>query len=138
MTDTYLVLGIPKAQGRVRFARIGKFVKTYDPAASREHKENLRAQIAGQNPKMHDVGALILRVEFHLPRPKAHYDSKGRIKLACLNPRPTKKPDLDNMVKAVKDACNGLCWHDDAQVVGLHATKWYGTEPHTSIEIEEV
>jgi Holliday junction resolvase RusA-like endonuclease len=35
----------------------------------------------------------------------------------------TGKPDPDNIAKAVLDACNGVVWHDDAQVVGLTVRK---------------
>lgn len=31
--------------------------------------------------------------------------------------RPTNKPDSDNVEKAVKDACNGVLWIDDCQIV---------------------
>ena len=32
--------------------------------------------------------------------------------------RPTKRPDLDNIAKAVLDALNGLAYQDDSQIVG--------------------
>jgi len=35
-----------------------------------------------------------------------------------------KKPDLDNIVKAVMDALNGLGYLDDSQVVIIHARKY--------------
>lgn len=38
---------------------------------------------------------------------------------------PTKKPDMDNVVKIVLDALNGFAWHDDAQVIDLHISKIY-------------
>ena len=44
--------------------------------------------------------------------------------------------DLDNHVKAVLDALNGVVWQDDSQVVELHAFKHKG-DPLIEIEIEE-
>ncbi|MDI9559696.1 MAG: RusA family crossover junction endodeoxyribonuclease, partial [Pseudomonadota bacterium] len=41
----------------------------------------------------------------------------------------TKKPDLDNLLKALKDAMTGIVWHDDAQIVSLSARKDYGDVP---------
>jgi Holliday junction resolvase RusA-like endonuclease len=32
---------------------------------------------------------------------------------------PTKKPDMDNIVKIIADALNGLAYHDDSQIVSL-------------------
>ena len=34
--------------------------------------------------------------------------------------------DLDNAVKAVCDALNGICYRDDAQIAVLHASKSWG------------
>ena len=48
---------------------------------------------------------------------------------------PTKKPDLDNLTKSVLDALNGVAWHDDAQIVTLHVTKQYVTDPYIKLTI---
>lgn len=65
--------------------------------------------------------------------------------------RPTKKPetklcdvrqlcpsqirnDVDNMVKAVKDALNQVAYHDDKQIVRVEAEKQYGN--HDCVEFE--
>ena len=46
-----------------------------------------------------------------------------RNKTGTEGPR-AKKPDLDNLVKAVKDAANGILYVDDAQVWCCDASKW--------------
>ena len=38
---------------------------------------------------------------------------------------PLKKPDMDNIVKVVADALNGIAYHDDTQVVCVVAEKSY-------------
>ena len=45
------------------------------------------------------------------------------------------KPDLDNLVKLVSDAGNGILWRDDAQIVRLGAIKVYGAENETVINV---
>ena len=45
--------------------------------------------------------------------------------------------DVDNFLKAVMDALNGICYIDDAQVTHISGTKNYG-EPHILIELEEL
>ena len=60
-------------------------------------------------------------------------------------PRPsewhTKRPDLDNVVKAVKDAANGIVWRDDSQVCKMAAhkkTTYQGGAPRLLVSVEEV
>ncbi len=50
--------------------------------------------------------------------------------------RPCKKPDLDKLCRAVFDALTGVVWHDDSQVVSLHAIKHFGCPERTVISIE--
>lgn len=45
--------------------------------------------------------------------------------------------DIDNLVKAILDALNGIVFEDDAQVVELVAFKRIG-EPRTELEVSEI
>jgi Holliday junction resolvase RusA-like endonuclease len=38
---------------------------------------------------------------------------------------PTKKPDGDNIAKAILDSLNDVAYHDDSYVVELVASKYY-------------
>lgn len=55
---------------------------------------------------------------------------------------PTKKPDADNIAKAICDALNGVAYGDDAQICKLCVSKRYqaveGSTPYTVVEVEEV
>ena len=51
---------------------------------------------------------------------------------------PTKKPDVDNLVKTVSDALNGLAYDDDKQIVELSARKVYACKPGTVIRVREI
>lgn len=48
-----------------------------------------------------------------------------------------KKPDVDNVAKAVLDALNRVAWHDDKQVVSLTVRKRYGHPARMIVAIEE-
>lgn len=50
-------------------------------------------------------------------------------------PEPIKKPDIDNVVKAVMDALEGLAYLRDQQVVHLDIWK-YWADPAPRVEIE--
>lgn len=50
----------------------------------------------------------------------------------------TKKPDADNIAKAVLDSLNGLVYKDDSQVTELLVLKNCGTENKVIVELEEL
>lgn len=50
---------------------------------------------------------------------------------------PMKKPDIDNIVKAVLDAMNGFAYKDDTQITKIEVEKLYGDVEKLYIKIEE-
>lgn len=50
---------------------------------------------------------------------------------------PTKKPDTDNVVKAVFDGMNGVVWRDDVQAVDLFVRKRYGVAPCVFVRVSQ-
>ena len=50
---------------------------------------------------------------------------------------PLKKPDMDNIVKVVADALNGVAYHDDTQIALIVAKKAYSAIEGLDISIEE-
>jgi len=134
--QTFTIQGIPKAQGRPKFFRRGNFTGAYDPKDSRQYKDNVAAQIVAQGPRLFPrESPLLLTVSFFLPRPKGHFGARG---LKPSAPKEhTGKPDLDNMVKAIKDALKGIVWVDDSQVVSMWAYKHYGETPGVQFSVRE-
>ena len=53
------------------------------------------------------------------------------------NISPTKKPDIDNIVKAVLDSMNKFAFKDDSQITKLEVEKKYALEDKIYIKIEE-
>ena len=51
--------------------------------------------------------------------------------------RPTKKPDLDNIAKAVLDSLNGIAYKDDSQIVSMVVSKKYSNRPRVEITLKE-
>jgi Holliday junction resolvase RusA-like endonuclease len=48
---------------------------------------------------------------------------------------PVGKPDLDNLLKGVKDAMNTVVYVDDSRVVDVVACKRYGLKPHVIVTV---
>jgi Holliday junction resolvase RusA-like endonuclease len=61
------------------------------------------------------------------------------LRFTCKKPKSTKlaypKPDIDNYAKSVLDACNGVLWFDDSQIIRLDATKLWTPTPKCDPEI---
>jgi len=51
---------------------------------------------------------------------------------------PTKKPDIDNIIKGVADALNKVVYVDDTQIVALKAYKFYSDRPRIEIFIRRL
>jgi Holliday junction resolvase RusA-like endonuclease len=63
-------------------------------------------------------------LNFYLPRPKSHYDAKGRLK----EPVPLyhrTRPDACKLTRAVEDALTGVLWTDDALIAESVSRKFY-------------
>ena len=99
--------------------------RRFNPPRYTEFKNQLgvyaKAAMRGQAPL---TGAISIVCEFFKPRPK--------------DPTSVKYGDLDNLIKAVLDALQGICFENDAQVVQIfYASKNHG-EPEINIELEEL
>ena len=129
------VPGKPIAKKRPRFARHGKFVRTYSDQETEEGRFlwEVRQQI-NQKPFK---GAVDLIIRFYMPIPKS--TSKKRTRLMEVDEiRHIKRPDLDNLEKFVSDCLKGEAWLDDSQVVHSDTKKMYSHEPRTEILIQEL
>ncbi|KVZ79942.1 RusA family crossover junction endodeoxyribonuclease [Burkholderia ubonensis] len=134
----FVVPGKPVAKGRPRFARHGAHVRTFTPEAT-ERYENLvkmAARAAMRDTQPYE-GPVRLIVNIGLPIP-ASWSQKRQDAAAAGAIGATKKPDADNVVKALKDGMNGVVYADDGQVVDLWISKRYARVPGVRIEAIEL
>ena len=111
--------GKPVAQGRPRFYRRGNFVVATDPKASKVYKADILylAQKHKEDMNIDELldGPLGLDIMAYFPCPKSRWRKT--------NPRPeehhAKRPDADNIAKAIKDGLTGVFYHDDSQISEL-------------------
>lgn len=117
------VLGEPVGQPRPRaFARkFGKKwqARVYTPGTAEAWKSAIAAAAKEHLPLIPWDGPLRLSVTFTMPRPKKH-SRGGDVDRGLRDDAPDHHvgtPDLDNMLKAVKDALGQIgLWDDDCQV----------------------
>lgn len=131
---TFTIPGEPVAKGRARsFVRNGHVAHyTPDKTARYENLVKLAAQQAMSDIAPLDVAvALTVRAFFSIPK---SWSLKKQRAAALGEVMHTKRPDLDNVVKAIKDGANGVVWVDDSQVVFVSASKKYGS-PRVEVEV---
>ena len=132
--------GSPIGQGRPKFSTINGHAVAYDPEKSRNYKAYVKL-LATQ--AMKDSGftmiegpcCLDIMAFFEVPKSKSK-KFKERALLGL--ERPTKKPDIDNIVKALQDALNGLAYKDDSSIVFLSVAKCYSEVPRVEVILREI
>jgi Holliday junction resolvase RusA-like endonuclease len=131
----FIVPGQPVPKGRPKFARRGKNVVAYTPAKTVSY-ENLVKHAAttamcGVQPTPKPV-ALSVTLNLQIP---VSWSKKRRAAAVAGAIYATKKPDADNVLKGIKDGCNGIVWGDDAQVVRIMLEKRYSESPHALVRV---
>ena len=134
MIVTFTIPGEPTAKGRPRVTRYG----TYTPKETVAYENLVKLMYREKYHNKMLEGALIGTVTCYFPVPKSM--PKYKKKLAGeFEIFPTKRPDCDNLAKAVFDALNGIAYKDDSQIVGMSVLKRYTLEaPMTEVIIREV
>jgi len=146
---TVFVEGDPKAQPRPRaFARMmpgGRAVaRVYDAGTAENWKSRIAAALVSSRPGVPWDGPVAVRMDFVIRRPKSHYGTgkKNQAVRGSAPPAPTGRPDLDNLEKAVLDACTTMgIWRDDSQVVCSDSSKIYSRpdrRPGLYLEMESL
>ena len=126
---------IPTAQARVRHAvRCGHSV-AYKSAGQKSAEAVLDVLLSKCAPEKPLDGPLVLEfvagMSIPTSTPKKQREAMLRGEIAH-----TKKPDLDNMAKQLKDAMTRAgFWGDDKQVVALRCSKRYAAVPHWEVAV---
>ena len=131
--------GQPIGQGRPKFSTINGHARAYDPEKSRNYKAYVR-MLATQAMKDRGFtmieGPCVLSINAYFEVPKSKSKKFRAAALSGLE-YPTKKPDIDNIIKAIQDALNGLAYKDDALIVRLGVTKLYSEIPRVEVSLIE-
>lgn len=124
---TFFARGLPKAQPRVKAARIGGFTRVYTPKGADEWKSIIRMECFKVWDRVQFSGPVSLLVEFYFPRPKKHF-KKGALRAGSPIFHDIR-PDFDNLAKAVADALtNAGVWRDDSQIASFNLVKRYSND----------
>ena len=145
-----IIPGNPIAKARPKFAVRGKHAMAYD---SQNHikafaKKDLSFRLeewfivnehARSRFKASFSDQKKVTLAFHVPFALSDSIAKRKQKLWLPDfGEWHSKKDIDNFVKWSLDIANEILWHDDSQIVELHALQKYSENPCTIIEIEDI
>ncbi len=125
-------------KGRPRATSKGGMTRLYTPAKTVSY-ESLIALFASQamQGRPPAEGPIWLRMTINVGVPPSWAEKKRKLAFSNLI-SPTKKPDVDNVLKAYGDALNGVVWRDDVQIVNVAIDKRFALVPSVSVVVAEV
>jgi len=127
--------GKPVALKRHRHTSRNGRIFNYDP--SKADKANFLKKVQYLAPEVPFYEAISMSIDVYIGRPKSHFGTgRNSEKIKESAPAyPIGRPDIDNYIKFVLDALNGVFYRDDSQVVHIESVKEYSTEPKTIVRI---
>lgn len=133
----FTILGKPKPKERPRLNKSTGQVYTPKDTAHYEKFVQIcyKQQNTGAKPFAKGV-PLVVRIDTYHAIPKKA-NKKEREQMQAKGILPTTRPDVDNVIKAILDALNGITYHDDSQVVELDVKKFYCSNPRVWVQIQE-
>ena len=133
----FIVFGEPKGKGRPRFSTQTGRAFTPKQTVNYETLVHTEYVVQCKGFRFLDDAMLDMRILAYYSIPKSGSKKVKAQKLANVI-RPTKKPDMDNVVKMVADALNQVAYKDDTQIVDCQVRKFYSAEPRIEVIIREV
>lgn len=109
----------------------------YTPAKTKEYEELVKQYFILKYRRINPLeGRIKIEMKAYFSIPK---NTTKKQKEEMLNNyiSPTKKPDIDNIVKIILDSLNKLAFKDDNQITKLEVEKLYAEEEKVYVKIKE-
>lgn len=131
----FVVPGDPQGKGRARAGIVRGVVRMHTPAKTVAYELRISQAAAHAMGSARPLeGPCGVEIEIVMAVPPSW--SKKRQGAALEGQElPTKRPDMDNVVKAIYDGMNAVVWRDDAQACRLVVDKRYGAVPGVRVRV---
>lgn len=129
-----VLLGAPRGKERPRGTKDGHF---YTPEKTRSYEAALKyaaVEVMGDRAPL--TGPLDVTLDIVMPI-TASWPKKRQRAAREGTEWPTKKPDMDNVMKML-DALNLVVWVDDSQIVKTRIDKRYGDKPGLWVKVKPI
>jgi len=126
----------PKQRAKKFFNQKTKTMHAWTPKETEDYESLIRWHYRDKSNHLF-TGAIHLHLDFRFEPPKSMSKKKREQMIDQLESM-TKKPDLDNLVKAIKDSLNGVAWTDDSLIVHTNSIKYYWEKDEVYIRISSL
>ena len=133
----FTVLGEPKGKGRPRFSTQTGRAFTPKQTVNYETLVHTEYMVQCKGFRFPDDAMLDMRIMAYYGVPKSVSKKKKALMLEG-KIRPTKKPDMDNVMKVVADSLNQVAYKDDTQIVDAQCRKFYSVKPRIEVIIKQI
>ncbi len=109
----------------------------YTPTRTKDYETLVEQYFLLKYPRFKPFEGRVLveiNADFEVPKSTKKAEKELMLKNKI---NPTKKPDIDNIVKIVLDAMNGIAFKDDTQITKLSVEKKYAESECVKIRISE-
>lgn len=137
MRINFTVMGEPKGKGRPRFCRNTGHAITPKDTVNYETLVKMEYTQACGELMFPDDAMLDMRIKAYYSIPKSA-SKKRHAAMLSGDIRPTKKPDMDNVIKIIADALNKIAYRDDTQIVDCQVRKFYSEKPRVEVMIQTI
>ena len=124
---TFEVPGKPQGKGRPRAGVVGGHARLRTPQETVQYENWIKLCYQREAGNTRFDVPVVLEVVALFEVPQSYPKKKAALCTQNIT-RPTCKPDMDNIVKAVADALNGVAYKDDSGIVEIHVAKRYGPQ----------
>ena len=135
-TVKFTVLGEPTGKGRPQ-TKVMYSEKGFKNKKTGKVRNTLVNNVTPKKTVIYENEVKDMRIIAYYRIPKSQTKrNKELMKKQLL--RPTKKPDMDNVVKIIADSLNQIAYRDDTQIVDCQCRKFYSDNPRVEVTIKEV
>jgi Holliday junction resolvase RusA-like endonuclease len=127
-----VIPGAPYGKARHRITKTGI---VYTPKETVNYEALVKQTFVAAYPDWVPTSAAVkVHIMAYLEIPKSASKMK-QIGMMTGAIQPAKKPDFDNIAKAITDPLNKILYRDDSQIVTCFVEKWYGDRPRVEVYI---
>lgn len=135
MIYEFEVIGDIKGKARPRVNTYTN--RAYTPTNTKDYEMLIKQYFKIKYPKyvpLENRVSVKILAQFKIPK---NTSKKNTENMLNGNISPTKKPDIDNIVKIILDALNTMAFKDDNQITKLEVEKIYGEQEKILVKVEE-